>query len=322
MIIPKILPDEILLGYRGRLMALNGTNNATEIANLTAWALGVDTSTAQSPVQLLVESVARFNSLSVAELIKNHTCAATLALPIAPAEHLYSTGMPATQMGQLLFSVGHSRFNFCPDCVREDLQAYYFSYWRRSHQLPGRHLCPVHRTPLESVSLRGALTSTPDQHLSEAESAPEELSAAEASNAMVQRALALLDWAVQNGVSVDRARLAEVLGARWSVAAQERLVAATDAELHNYILEQFPLGWLRALISPQKLEAGPTRSFVRQLIWSDLGHLTLLEVVVAAVALFDTNEAGQKALMASMPPLHPEVPALQCGLRPAPQKPF
>ena len=74
----------------------------------------------------------------------------------------------------------------------------------------------------------------------------------------VQRALALLDWAVQNGVFVDRARLAEVLGARWSVMAQERSVAATDAELHNYILEQFPLTWLQAWISPQKLEAGPT----------------------------------------------------------------
>lgn len=102
MIVPKILPDELLLGYRGRLMALNGTNNATEISNLTAWALGVDTSTAQGPVQLMVELAARFNSLTVAELVKNHTCAATLALPTAPVEHLYNTGMPATQMGQLM----------------------------------------------------------------------------------------------------------------------------------------------------------------------------------------------------------------------------
>lgn len=300
MIVPKILPDELLLGYRGRLMALNGTNNATEIANLTAWALGVDTSTAQGPVQLLVELVAHFNSLSVAEVVKNHTCAATLALPTAPAEHLYSTGMPATQMGQLMFSVGHSNFQFCPVCVREDLQAQYFSYWRRSHQLPGRHLCHVHHTPLQSVSVRGALTSTPDQHLSEAESGPEELSAAEASSAMVQRALALLDWAVRSGIFVDRARLAEVLGARWSTLAQERSVAANDAELHNHILEQFPLTWLRAWISSQKLEAGPTRSFVRQLIWTGLGSLTLLEIVVAAVALFETNEAAQKALVTSM----------------------
>lgn len=120
---------------------------------------------------------------------------------------------------------------------------------------------------------------------------------------MVQRALALLDWAVQNGISVDRARLAEVLGARWSVMAQERSVAATDAELHNYILEQFPLTWLRAWISTQKLEAGVTRSFVRQLIWTDLGHLTLLEVMVAAVALFDTDASARAALMAAMPPV-------------------
>lgn len=300
MIIPKILPDELLLGYRGRLMALNSTNNVTEIANLTAWALGVDTSMAPGAAQLLVESMARFNELTVAELAKNHTCAAALALPTAPAEHLYNTGLSATQTGRLMFSVGHPKFQFCPDCARKDLQAHYFSYWRRSHQLPGRHLCPVHRTPLLGVSQRGALTSTPDHHLSEAESAPLELSSAETSSFAVQRALALLDWAVQNGVFVDRVRLAEVLGARWSVMAQERSVAANDAELHNYILEQFPLTWLRAWISPQKLEAGPTRSFVRQLVWTALGSLTLLEVVVAAVALFDTDEAAQKALVPSM----------------------
>ncbi|WP_374522545.1 TniQ family protein [Hydrogenophaga sp.] len=300
MIIPKILPDELLLSYRGRLMALNGTTNVTEIANLTAWALRVDTSVVPGPVQLLVESLARFNDLSVAELVQNHTCAATLALPTAPAEYLYTSGMPTALTGRLMFSVGHTQFQFCPDCVREDLQAHYFSYWRRSHQLPGRHLCPVHRTPLLGVSQRGALTSTPDQHLGEAEFAPEELLAAEASSVMVQRALALLDWAVQSGIFIDRARLAEVLGSRWSMLAQERSVAATDAALHNYILEQFPLVWLRAWISPQKLEAGPIRSFVRQLIWTDLGHLTLLEVMVAAVALFDTDEAAQKALVTSM----------------------
>ena len=140
----------------------------------------------------------------------------------------------------------------------------------------------------------------PDQHLGEAEAAPLELSAAEASSAAVQRALALHDWTVQNGVFIDRARLAEVLGARWSMLAQEGSVAATDSELHAHILQLFPLLWLRAWISPQKLEAGPTRSFVRQLIWTDLGHLTLLEVMVAAVALFDTDEAAQKALVPSM----------------------
>lgn len=304
MIIPRILPDELLLGYRGRLMALNATNNVTEIANLTAWALGVDASMAPGAAQLLVESMARFNDLTVAELAKNHTCAAALALPTAPAEHLYNTGLPATQTGRLMFSVGYTKFQFCPDCVSEDLQSHYFSYWRRSHQLPGRHLCPVHRTPLKSVSLRGALTSPPDQHLGKAEAGPIELSAAEASSVAVQRALALLDWAVQNGVFVDRARLAEVLGARWRMLAQKRSVASTDAELHNYILEQFPLAWLRAWISPQKLEAGPTKSFVRQLIWTGLGSLTLLEVVVAAVALFDTDETAQNALLASMSTEH------------------
>lgn len=248
--------------------------------------------------------MARFNGLTVAELAQNHTCAATLALPNAPAEYLYTSGMPTALTGRLMFSAGRTKLQFCPDCVREDLQAQYFSYWRRSHQMPGRHLCPVHRTPLKSVSLRGALASSPDQHLGEAEAAPLELSAAESSSAAVQRALALLDWTVQNGVFIDRARLAEVLGARWSMLAQEGSVAATDSELHAHILQLFPLTWLRAWISPQKLEAGPTRSFVRQLIWTDLGHLTLLEVMVAAVALFDTDKTAQNALLASMSAEH------------------
>lgn len=37
---------------------------------------------------------------------------------------------------------------YCRSCVRDDLKAHGFSYWRRTHQLPSVRLCPWHHEPL------------------------------------------------------------------------------------------------------------------------------------------------------------------------------
>jgi hypothetical protein len=41
----------------------------------------------------------------------------------------------------------------CLSCMQQDKAEHGIAYWRRSHQLPGVHVCPIHGEPLVSVPL-------------------------------------------------------------------------------------------------------------------------------------------------------------------------
>jgi hypothetical protein len=42
---------------------------------------------------------------------------------------------------------------FCPQCVSQDIEEHKFSYWRRTHQLPGIPWCMKHGTQLLNASV-------------------------------------------------------------------------------------------------------------------------------------------------------------------------
>ena len=39
----------------------------------------------------------------------------------------------------------------CSDCIKEDMDTYGETYWRRVHQAPGVFICPKHETVLEET---------------------------------------------------------------------------------------------------------------------------------------------------------------------------
>ncbi len=48
----------------------------------------------------------------------------------------------------------HRALTLCPDCVEEDVRGHGEAAWRRSHQLPGVLVCPVHGTALRASRIR------------------------------------------------------------------------------------------------------------------------------------------------------------------------
>lgn len=66
------------------------------------------------------------------------------------------------QLGLACFKVPVvDRLRFCPECLAEMRAEHGELYWRRSHQLPGAQLCPLHAIPLR---LSGLVLSRQNRH--------------------------------------------------------------------------------------------------------------------------------------------------------------
>jgi Tn7-like transposition protein D/TniQ len=62
----------------------------------------------------------------------------------------YGIGHIKYRLGLLTSGLGAAHpLKACPSCIRFDLSQYGWTYWHRTHQLPGIWLCPLHRTPLD-----------------------------------------------------------------------------------------------------------------------------------------------------------------------------
>lgn len=156
LIKPIIFADELAEGYLGRVILMNGFRNYGEgVARLCE-----DVASLNSEYKNIscLEMLAKISGFSLKKLVITHT-----TLPIARAfgkrilnledENSYKTGVPICQYSYFL------KFNLmlCKNCMTEDVKNYGFSYWRRSHQMPGRYWCQKHGTGLVMVNSNPAL---------------------------------------------------------------------------------------------------------------------------------------------------------------------
>lgn len=152
--VAKPLPNEISIGYAGRVAALNGYPSV----NALMVALGSDRS-----VIMNQQALAQLAGMSVDDYVMSHTLIPYNAFVVANAaayegnslrrfEHLLKRRDPSMT----------SIPRHCPACVREDLSFWGHAYWRRDHQLVGQWQCATHGAPLV-VMPEAQLTSMPPQ---------------------------------------------------------------------------------------------------------------------------------------------------------------
>lgn len=159
---PVIQPDEIALGYQGRIMRINGWLDPREtMRQLALWA-GVDGSGKSQPA--VVELLAQVAGLASTQFVRRHSllgfrrafAAEKGSPPLAHGapesrETMRMTGMQTARDGSF----------FCRQCVSEDLAFHGFSYWRRAHQLPGVFWCDKHGCALHYSDAADALLRPP-----------------------------------------------------------------------------------------------------------------------------------------------------------------
>lgn len=152
LIRPSLLPDEMDRGYLGRVKKWNGhRDKKAALEAMREW-LGEEIHPSQGEFGATIRMLSCVAGVALDQFVAHHT-----TLPwrraITPhktnVEHgcaldkgiLTISGMRLIRAGAVL----------CRDCVQEDQETLGFSYWRRSHQLPGRCLCEKHQTPLQMV---------------------------------------------------------------------------------------------------------------------------------------------------------------------------
>lgn len=150
MVRPEILPDELLVGYLGRVIFLNtGTwprdlKTAVRVLEQICSPDGTHSCDRDALANGASELVS-ITGHRVSWVYQAHT--------LQPLLHPFTEKLPETTRSYWAEDwwsscVGSS---FCQKCVNEDLEFYGFSFWRRSHQVQGRCSCPKHGTLLERV---------------------------------------------------------------------------------------------------------------------------------------------------------------------------
>ena len=170
---PRLLLDELLDGYIGRLVLISGCNSEIAFARVLARNRG-EHARDPSAVEFL-QDVCSISGASVQAILQKHTVAGALLIP---AEYFLRGGAypPGRRFAYRCWAdYAKEHLWMCPQCVEDDLKAQPFAYWRRSHQLPGTFTCRAHDEPLRFIAQPRLLSFSPADALDRSRAATPEM---------------------------------------------------------------------------------------------------------------------------------------------------
>jgi len=151
MLIPKPMPDEVFKGFLTRICILNRVYSMRQLLIYLS-----PRKTRPLPFTKNTFSALRILSdktnLDLMQLVCSHTLIPYIQV-FSVTKHEWDFSNP--RWLNTLSIVGTrpilSHARYCPECVDEDLGFWGYTYWRRSHQLPGIEWCLKHQTCLITV---------------------------------------------------------------------------------------------------------------------------------------------------------------------------
>lgn len=159
------MPDELLTGYRARIAAINEQQSPLALAAQLIAASGQTKSNRDSTCAL-IHLGAKAGGLSPFAFLAAHSNFRINSTPgdcLLPRE--LDSRLTSIRVSQVN-STSTVHLRACRECINEDLRADGFAYWRRSHHLPGRYVCPQHDVALHLVKHSGTTPALPDVAIS------------------------------------------------------------------------------------------------------------------------------------------------------------
>ena len=194
----------------------------------------------------------------------------------------------------------------CAACMREDLKRLCFSYWRRSHQVPGRFLCPKHRCPLVPVEDRTLLPGGPahsEPFIAAAQQQEDPYCAETPDTVFV---VTILDAMIERFHRPTQR--AAVAGIRQGLLAKgiDPKNSAARSSLQSGLTEHFDIAWLESVSS--KL-GSRHKSLAKKIerVLNPRVHCPAVDVAIVARLAFTDIGAALRAfgLQAEQPPVNP-----------------
>lgn len=156
-LLPKPYPDEVI----GSVIARACLHTGLPLKRLLAQVYGVQRSYTSLLMACNVRRLASLSGTDPDELLRHHTVLpyVTAFIPKAVRRQVWNKALRVRDSSESLGSVtknashGVPARRFCRQCLRQDMQAYGESYWRRSHLLPGVTFCSEHECRLVSTNI-------------------------------------------------------------------------------------------------------------------------------------------------------------------------
>lgn len=158
MIVAHPLPDEFCRGHVGRIQMLNGFQSFA--CTVRAIRLASAESKSERGQASALDATARLCGILTPDYAHLHSFLPYTSLGGQVVEKKVSCWVHTVQVRSGMTSPREHAY-FCESCVKEDREFHGFSYWRRSHQLPGMLWCHKHWELLKKSSLHNPFETSP-----------------------------------------------------------------------------------------------------------------------------------------------------------------
>ena len=300
MIIPTIQPDEWLEGYRGRLSRLSdiSTRFGVEPALRNVIAHGPDNG---SGTLSFIGLISMALEMPISDIVLRHTLWPANFAVDRTSDHNAIARQAADNNGKLVFSSPMRRqIWLCPRCVEDDLNQLHFSYWRRSHQLPGQLFCRDHGHELHFVPRTNHLVRLPQEHLGAAAASSTELLEHVRRSAHVTRAVQIYSAILEGQFKPQRGHCAAVLSRRAESLGMTANAAGRFPEVKDLVEQHIPNAWLKDA-TPRVTSLLNPLGFVDNVFDTSMVGLSGVSIAVVAALLYDDANVALKALGADLP---------------------
>jgi transposase-like protein len=242
-----ILPDELAQSYRARIARVNGwASGELTMKNLNRWITPQPIYQKDMPA---VEVLAVVADMEIMSFVRKHTM-----LPFTRAIKSNHTDIPhgstarRTLLGTRAYVPTRQQHYFCRVCVKEDMDEQGFSFWRRTHQMPGLLWCLTHEAALTAVSSSNEYFRLPNECESEGVDVRQER-VVEAQNNHYVRQFINISVALSNSERPVQENDAMVLirdGLQKAAIYSE--VVNNRSEIGTFFTEKFEPQWLREVL--------------------------------------------------------------------------
>jgi len=306
LILPTILPDEFLLGYLGRISAVNHRISISNIKNiLKNWFSETKPELKNPDIKKrssLLE-LAEALGIEAKTIAKKHTL-----LPILRSTRPDTINFPVGV--RLMDNDDHGllrRFSqivpkeaacFCVACVIEDVDYQRFSFWRRSHQIPGIDWCLKHMEPLQEVNHKNAFLKQPSIFLDSGNycKQPESLGM---HNSIILRFAQLIEDALELEVPVNNRIAQEVLTNKAKLIGVKFSETGFCRQLSDLMNEVLPEQWVFKFFPRLKKEKyGIFVAGFDEVLKANRKGKSYVNTLLAAAVLFDDADEAIQELTA------------------------
>ena len=240
--------------------------------------------------------------MSDSELLHRHSCLSAL-IGLGGASSGPLTGERAlSAVRSLAMYTPDRHVRGCDVCIAADLRsARSTPYWRRSHQIPGQFSCIEHGCSLWFAPEPELLPAGPDALRDGATSPDSETLSRLRSNPYVERAVALLEKVVSEGIVLDRTKCADAfrrkLAAADARAPQDGWIPALSAKVDL----AFDAQWLRGLLPGLEINARSLLQAVKRCVHDSGGRPSYMYIALVTSVIFSSVEQAFLAFGAMEP---------------------